>query len=151
MNEYGGATLKYTVVFIYNNINNNNNLTYPSVYLLCAFGFQWESLTSLHVPHRCTGSLLSLVWAFPLNPSPQYPKAVPPNKHSCLIYKIAVTKIFLVFHKNTNYHDRGIFSWVLQRTLLFLTSSTVFDLKYIIKISFDGIIHVWKHDEGFTY
>lgn len=47
MNEYGSATLKYTVVFIYNNINNNNNLTYPSVYLLCAFGFQWESLTPL--------------------------------------------------------------------------------------------------------
>ncbi len=113
MNEYGSATLKYTVVFIYNNINNNNNLTYPSVYLLC-FWFSvgkphttlWSNLPS----HRCTGSLLSLVWAFPLNPSPQYPKALPSNKHSCLIYKIAVTKIFLVFFIKTRITTIGVYS-----------------------------------------
>lgn len=43
-----------------------------------------------------------------------------------------------------NYHDRGIFHWVLKRTLLFLTSGTVFDLKCIIKISFDGLIEMKK-------
>ncbi len=30
MNEYGSATLKYIVVFIYNINNNKNNQTYPS-------------------------------------------------------------------------------------------------------------------------
>ncbi len=53
MNEYGsGATLKYTVVFIYN-INNNDNLTYPSVYLVWCVGILFSTSQAQVIQRFC--------------------------------------------------------------------------------------------------
>ncbi len=53
MNEYGSATLKYTLVFIYNINNNNNNLTYPSIYLIWCVGILFSTSQAQVIQRFC--------------------------------------------------------------------------------------------------